>query len=170
MTVALIILFGLAVIALIWGMDGERWYVAIGAGVAAVGLFAGLIYWTLYRDSLTPDHSAPWQHYEKAMKAQKEGDEATMLAELNAALAVQPSLYQAALQRARIHQRQGRHEAAVADYSVVVERAPATYLDKHGWEVYNARSQCLRELNRFEESRSDTRKSFDFQRRMEEFE
>jgi tetratricopeptide (TPR) repeat protein len=161
MIVVPVLLLLLCVGMLVWGFRTKRVRLALFPAALA-GAAGG---WLIYQIVLVEMHNArerrAWPHYERAKTLVEANDRAGALAELNEALAAQPTLFQAYLLRGEVRQQQGELEAAIADFSKAIEHLPPRARHAEGAIAHLERGKCLAKVGRAEEAEQDFKQALE---------
>jgi tetratricopeptide (TPR) repeat protein len=161
MIVVVPILLLLCVGTLVWGFRTKRVWLAL-LPAALAGAVGG---WLIYQIVLVEMHNdrerRAWPHYERAKTLVEANDRAGALAELNEALAVQPTLFQAYLLRGEVRQQEGELEAALADFTRAIEQVPPTARHAEGAVAHLERGKCLAKAGRAAEAEQDFKQALE---------
>jgi tetratricopeptide (TPR) repeat protein len=146
---------------LVWGFRTKHVGLALVPAVLA-GAAGGWLAFQIVSVELHNDRQRrAWPHYEQARKLAEANDRIGALAELNEALAIQPTLFQASLLRGDVRQQQGELEAAIADYSKAIEHMPPGARHAEGAVAHLERGKCLAKVGRSEEAEQDFKQALE---------
>jgi tetratricopeptide (TPR) repeat protein len=142
-------------LALVWGIRSRR----IGISLIPAILAAAAGGWLTFKIVSVEQHNErerrAWHHYDWARQSSESGDRATAIAELDEALAVQPTLFQAYFLRGQPRQQQEEFEAAIADFTSAIDNVPPNAQHAEGAVAYLERGKCLAKVGHTEEAQRD---------------